>query len=408
MASPNDRSSRRPSGGAKGAGPKRGSGSSKGGSSRSSDGRGGSKRGAEGYRERSAASSGGRKSGGAPRKYTKDKPASSGDRSRTQKSGVPSGRNIPDEPIPGNQSWGGLARKGALRATHDEKREYEEAQERALHDDELDEEQLAKRAERERRRVEREARTEALRAEAKTAVQRAERNAAAKPKRPKRAKPALERKPLGKGRSRNEDETTALTRLLGAQEAKKQLRKLRTAVESFESERYTDARKSLKSIADLAPSVPEVRELHGLTLYRMGRFRDAANELEAFRELAGSADQNPVLADCYRAQERWADVAELWEELADASPSADLVSEGRIVMAGSLADQGQIDQAIRLLEKGWKRPAKPQEHHLRRGYALGDLYERSGDLPRARALFDWVAQKAPDFVDVRSRLRNLR
>jgi len=140
----------------------------------------------------------------------------------------------------------------------------------------------------------------------------------------------------------------------------------------------------------------------------MGRFRAAANELEAFRELAGSADQNPVLADCYRALERRADVTELWDELADASPSAELVSEGRIVMAGSLADQGKIDEGIRFLEKGWKRPPKPQEHHLRRAYALADMYERSGDLPRARALFDWVVTKEPDFVDARSRLRSLR
>ena len=355
--------------------------------------------GGQGYRERSAAmkkSTSGRTAGGAPRKYSKSKGQ------------TPTGRNMPDEPIPGNQEWGGLARKGALRATQDELRQYDERDDDRVRDEDLTPEDLAKREQREERRAARALRTDELRAEARTAVARA---AKAKPKRaprPQKPKPALERRPLGRGQVRNEDELTALTRLLGTAEAKKQIRKLKTAVRSYEAERYPDAKKSLKSINDLAPMVPEIRELYGLTLYRMGQYKEAANQLEAFREIADSADQNPVLADCYRALRRWADVEYLWTEIADLSPSADLVSEGRIVMAGSLADQGDLDGAVRLLAKGWKRPAEPREHHLRRAYALADLYERSGDLPRARALFDWVAKKAPDFVDARQRVNALR
>ena len=77
-------------------------------------------------------------------------------------------------------------------------------------------------------------------------------------------------------------------------------------------------------------------------------------------------------------------------------------------MAGAMADQGDLDGAVRFLEKGWKRPSKPRDHHLRRAYALADLYERSGNLPRARALFDWVLKHDRDFVDTRQRLQNLR
>src|SRR5688500_15951656 len=43
------------------------------------------------------------------------------------------------------------------------------------------------------------------------------------------------------------------------------------------------------------------REFLGLAYYRAGIFADAAKELAAFRRLSGSTDQNPVLADCYRA-----------------------------------------------------------------------------------------------------------
>jgi tetratricopeptide (TPR) repeat protein len=157
--------------------------------------------------------------------------------------------------------------------------------------------------------------------------------------------------------------------------------------------------------------VAALRELYGLTLYRLGRWRSAAGELEAFRTLTGSVEQHPVLADCYRALRRYRDVEELWDELRTASPGAALVAEGRIVAAGALADQGRVRDAIRLLEPG-ARPIGParraREHHLRVAYALADLYERAGDLPQARELFQRIATAAPDFVDVQARLQALR
>jgi len=96
--------------------------------------------------------------------------------------------------------------------------------------------------------------------------------------------------------------------------------------------------------------------------------------------------------------------AELWEELRAASPSAELVTEGRIVVAGALADRGELSKAIRLLEDGRKRPPKrPGDHHLRLAYVLADLYERSGDLPRSRDLFGWIVASAPGFADAPER-----
>ena len=61
----------------------------------------------------------------------------------------------------------------------------------------------------------------------------------------------------------------------------------------------------------------------------------------------------------------------------------------------------------RCLEKGWKVPRKPKDHHLRRAYALGDLYEKSGSLPRARELFIWIRRHSPKFADVGERVRDL-
>lgn len=169
-----------------------------------------------------------------------------------------------------------------------------------------------------------------------------------------------------------------------------------------------EARRLLAALVSEVPDSPTGRELYGLTLYRLRRWKDAAAQLEALRALEpASTDQHPVLADCYRALGRHGLADELWEELREASPSAELMAEGRIVAAGSLADRGRLADAIATLEKGWRLPKRPQVHHLRRAYALADMYDRAGDRPRARALFSWIVSSDPAFVDAAERLSDL-
>ena len=110
-----------------------------------------------------------------------------------------------------------------------------------------------------------------------------------------------------------------------------------------------------------------------------------------------------MLADCYRALHRWTAVAELWDELREASPDPAVVADGRIVMAGALADQGKLTRRSRCSsESGDAARARPQLHHLKQWYALADLYDRAGDVPRARTLFTRVRQADPTFADVRA------
>ncbi len=185
-------------------------------------------------------------------------------------------------------------------------------------------------------------------------------------------------------------------------------KRIKDAAKAFRAERFEDARRILGDLAERAPGVSAVRELNGLTLYRLRRWKLAAAELEAFRSMTGSTEQHPVLADCYRALKRPAMVAELWDELRQASPSAELVTEGRIVAAGSLADQGKLKEAIAVLSQGkWRLPRQPREHHLRRAYALADLLERAGDVARARDLFERIQRADARFGDVGRRLKAL-
>ncbi|MDE0803545.1 MAG: tetratricopeptide repeat protein [Acidimicrobiales bacterium] len=198
-----------------------------------------------------------------------------------------------------------------------------------------------------------------------------------------------------------------LVRTLGQNKAKRVLADLSSATEAFADERLDDARKLLKPLAELVPDEPAIRELNGLTLYRLGRWRLAVTELTEFARRTSSTDQHPVLADCHRALGQHPTVARLWEELGEASPDASTVAEGRIVYAGSLADQGKVAEAIKVLEGGALGSKTLKGHHLRMRYALGDLYDRAGETQAARRQFEAVAASDPEFFDVRDRLRQL-
>jgi tetratricopeptide (TPR) repeat protein len=183
--------------------------------------------------------------------------------------------------------------------------------------------------------------------------------------------------------------------------------RLSDAAAAYERDRYGDAARILRPLASVAPESPSVRELYGLTLYRDGRWGAAIRQLDAYHRLTGSYDQHPVLADCHRALGHFKAVDEVWDELRQASPSADVVAEGRLVVAGARADRGDIRGALALLRRAGPDVRRPRPHHVRQWYALADLYERSGDLPRARELFRRVLRHDAQLSDAAERLAAL-
>jgi tetratricopeptide (TPR) repeat protein len=185
--------------------------------------------------------------------------------------------------------------------------------------------------------------------------------------------------------------------------------RLADATRAYERDRYGQALTMLRPLVRAAPGSAEIRELYGLTLYRLGRWEDALRELRAFTDLSGSVDQIPVLADCERALGRHDQVAFLWAELRKAGAGSDVLTEGRLVTAGALADRGRLSEAISLLEPASLREVrKPLDRHVRQWYALADLYERSGDIPRAREMFRRVVEADPELSDATERLAGLR
>ncbi|HEY1829524.1 MAG TPA: tetratricopeptide repeat protein [Acidimicrobiales bacterium] len=173
--------------------------------------------------------------------------------------------------------------------------------------------------------------------------------------------------------------------------------------------RFSDALRAIKPVAEEVPMVPAVREVAGLAAYRSGKFRDAMRHLRAYMDLTDDIEHLPVMMDCQRALRKPKKVVELWTELRQRSPEPDVLAEGRLVAAASLADSGELEDAIAMLTSAGAAKAlrNPSDRHVRQWYLLADLYERASDVPRAREYFERVAKVDPEAYDVAQRLAGL-
>jgi tetratricopeptide (TPR) repeat protein len=171
---------------------------------------------------------------------------------------------------------------------------------------------------------------------------------------------------------------------------------------------FAEASRLSDQCKHIALRAPTVRELLGLALYREARYRDAARELAAYRRLTGADDQNPVMADCYRALKRPERALELCYEIDPASVPEAVAYEGHIVAAGALRDMGRLDDAQRRLEGLELDPPELGEHHLRARYALADLLEQRGRFTQARRLYESIAAVDPEITDAPLRAARLR
>ncbi|MGI8940547.1 MAG: tetratricopeptide repeat protein [Actinomycetota bacterium] len=179
------------------------------------------------------------------------------------------------------------------------------------------------------------------------------------------------------------------------------------AATAFEQENLAEAIRLGEQAKHIALRSSSVRELLGLAYYRNGQFKDAARELSAFRRIAGSTEQNPVLADCHRAMGKPERAVELCDEV-DASVPEPVRYEGAIVAAGALADMGRVDDAITRIETLDLEPVNAGNHHLRAWYVLADLLERRGRFTQSLAYFESVAAADAESTDAPERARKLK
>ena len=162
------------------------------------------------------------------------------------------------------------------------------------------------------------------------------------------------------------------------------------------------------------PRTGFIREALGVALYLTESYKEAMSELQAFRRLTGSVDQNHLVADCVRAlgegEHRIPGLVEEMEQADEPAPDA-ARHEGRIVWASWLADEGDVGAGRAVLAPLLEEhvdDAQVEEHHLRLWYVAGDLAQRAGDDGAARRWFGRITALVEGFFDADDRLAQVR
>lgn len=179
------------------------------------------------------------------------------------------------------------------------------------------------------------------------------------------------------------------------------------AVAAFAAGDFDEAVRLGEQAKHIALRAVGPREFLGLAYYKSGKFQEAARELAAFRRLSGSTDQNPILADCYRAIDKPDKALQYLDEVEPTAPP-EVYYEASIVAAGALSDMGRIDEAIARLERLDLKPDVAEEHHIRAWYVLGDLLQKRGRFTQAREWFEAADAADPDLTDAADRAAQLR
>jgi tetratricopeptide (TPR) repeat protein len=189
----------------------------------------------------------------------------------------------------------------------------------------------------------------------------------------------------------------------------KMVNTLTRAAEAYDRKRYEEALRLGRIVADATPGVAAVRELTGLAAYRAERWSMAKIHLRAYFVISENPEHLPLVMDADRANRRYRAVDKTFEELLDHEPSAEVLAEGRIVMASTWADQQRYDEAIELLTKAGaaKQLRNPSYRHVRLWYALADVYDRAGDTTAAREMFSRIVIAEPEAYDAVDRLAEL-
>jgi tetratricopeptide (TPR) repeat protein len=180
------------------------------------------------------------------------------------------------------------------------------------------------------------------------------------------------------------------------------------AAGAFAADDFVNAMRLGEQAKHIALRAASVRELLGLAYYKAAHWQEAARELTAFRRFSGSTEQNPVIADAYRAMKKPEKALEFVDEVKRGDGPEPVYFEAQIVGAGALADMGLLDEAIARLEKLDLRPDVVQEHHMRAWYMLGDLSEKRGRFTQARSWFEAVEAADPEATDAPLRARRLQ
>lgn len=171
---------------------------------------------------------------------------------------------------------------------------------------------------------------------------------------------------------------------------------LQASARAFAAGKHGRALQAAEEAKELSPRDPTIRELIGLSAYRMSRWDQALRELRTFRRLTGDTTHVPVEMDVLRALERPNDVEAVWKLLKGLRADRDTVDEARVVYGSFLLDRGEDRKAWQVTNP--KRITDdPRESELRVWYVAARAAARLEDQHTARQLLDAIRGTDPAF-----------
>lgn len=174
------------------------------------------------------------------------------------------------------------------------------------------------------------------------------------------------------------------------------MQSLESAAEAFAAGRYGKAVEHAERAKQASPSNATVREILALSLYRLGRWRDALKELRGFRRVAGETTHMPVEMDCLRALDRPDDVEKVWDELKHLGGRPDTFREARVVYGSHLLDRGKAREAWQIVNPK-RLEENPHESELRQWYVAARVATHLGDTDAAAQILAAITAADPAF-----------
>ena len=173
------------------------------------------------------------------------------------------------------------------------------------------------------------------------------------------------------------------------------LRILAEAVDAVGKDEYGTARRKLVKTKDLSPRSSAVRELLGLSAYRLEDWRQALAELRAYRRLTGDTTHMPVEMDTLRALGRGLDVEKTWARFRELGGNRPTAAEARVVYGSYLLDQGRPVEAWKVTgPTRLSQNARPYE--LRVWFVAARSALALGEADTARKLAAAIRRIDPD------------
>lgn len=160
---------------------------------------------------------------------------------------------------------------------------------------------------------------------------------------------------------------------------------LTEAADAFADGRFPKAYGRLIKAKQISSRTPTIRELLGLTSYRMSQWDEALRELRAYRRIAGDTTHMPVEMDCLRALKRGSDVEKVWALYEELGGLSSTDCEMRVVYASHLLDKGDPRGAWKVANPG-RLKNDAREWDLRQWYVAARAAAALGDKDTARQL----------------------